>query len=316
MINGLIADIGGTNARFALVDGGTVHDELVLKCADHASFAAGVRAYVDMKAGGKMPRHASISIAAAVGSDRIALVNNENWSFSINETKRTLGFDYFSVMNDFKAIALSVPHLPANEVRKVGRGEAVARAPIGVIGPGTGLGAASLVWDGNHYLAVPGEGGHMSMPAKTQREFDIFNVYLKKYTHVSAERVCSGKGLVNLYNAIIEVDGLDLSELPAEEISRKGAAGDCKACAESLDLMMGFLGTAAGNLALTVGAFGGVYIAGGVVPKLGSWFDSSRFRHEFEAKGRLKDYMTGIPTFVILNELCALTGLRADLMAA
>jgi glucokinase len=173
-----------------------------------------------------------------------------------------------------------------------------------------------MIWDGKKYRAVPGEGGHVTMASVNKREFDIFQQLLKdKYSHVSAERVCSGKGLVNIYNALRAIDGRnDLPELTPEEISSAALKGSCGLCKESLDLMMAFLGRVAGNLALTLGAHGGVYIAGGIVGQLGDYFDKSAFLAEFHAKGRFKDYLKAVPIRVIQHPFPAFVGLQADIV--
>ncbi len=312
---GLIADIGATNARFALADTKGVSEQTILQCADYPGIAEAVQDYLG-RIGNPPVRHASVAIAGPIKKDRFEMTNHL-WSFSISETRQRLGLDTFHLMNDFEAIALAVPHLKAGQdYRQVGDGAPAENAPIGVIGPGTGLGVGSLFWQGGRYHAVPGEGGHVTMPAKTQRDLDIFQWLLgSKYHHVSAERVCSGKGLVNVYNALRGLDGRDdLPDLEPKEISMRALSGECALCAEALDLMMGFLGTVAGNLALTLGAHGGIYIAGGIALKLGDYFDNSRFRQEFAAKGRFSDYMSGIPTYLITNKFAAFIGLHADLV--
>lgn len=310
---GLIADIGGTSARFAVVDERGYHDELVLNCADYESAIEAVRAYCDQALDGIVPKHASFAVAGAVIGDRPKMVNHL-WDFSISETKNNLGFEQFHVINDFEAVALAVPHLRGDDVHQLGGGQVQEKAPIGVIGPGTGLGVASLFWHGSNYQAVAGEGGHVTMPALTQREFDIFAALRSKYSHVSAERVCSGKGLVNIYNTMRILDGrTDLSDKTPKDISKAALDQSCDICVEALDLMMGFLGTIAGNLALTLGAHGGIYIGGGIIEKLGDHFLESRFRDSFEKKGRLHDYLAPIPTFVIRHDYPAFVGLQADL---
>jgi glucokinase len=220
-------------------------------------------------------------------------------------------------MNDFKAVALPVPHLKGADLHAIGGGAAVPRGPIGIVGPGTGLGVASLVWDGRKYVAVPGEGGHVTMPARTLREFDLFRVLIdQKYSHISAERVCSGKGLVNVYNALRILDGRpDLPDRTPEEIGAAAIDGSCALCAEAKQLMTSFLGRVAGNLALTLGAHGGIYIAGGIVGRWGAHFDEALFRGEFESKGRFRDYMAAIPTLLIRHEFPAFVGLHADLLS-
>lgn len=316
-IPGLIADIGGTNARFALADAQGYHDEVVLKIEDYQGPAEAVEAYLAKIQPPRRPIRAAIAIAGPVLSDRFEAVNIP-WKFSVSQIGAALGFEQFQFFNDFQAIAMGVPHLKPSDLRQIGEGAAQPHAPIGVIGPGTGLGVATLVWNGDRYIAIPGEGGHVTMPATTQREFDIFRTLHYKYRHVSAERVCSGKGLVNIYNAIRILDGRgdDLPDRTAEEISTLAIEKKCEVCEECLDLMIGFLGHRAGNLALTLGTFGGIYIAGGIIKKLGEYFYTSRFRKEFLAKGRMRDYLSPMPTFVVQHPYPAFAGLYAEIARA
>ncbi len=311
---GLIGDIGGTNARFALADGAGIREEKTLKCADYEGLSDAVRFYLEeLGYNGKIEK-ALFCVAGPVKGDRFEMTNLP-WAFSVEETRKTLGFEALKLLNDFEALALGVPHLKPGEFRQVSGGTAQEHAPIGVTGPGTGLGMASLFWDGAGYRAAPGEGGHVTMPARTQREFDIFAVLRAKYRHVSAERVCSGKGLVNVYNALRSLDGLeDQPDRTPEAISAAALDKSCPLCVEALDLMMGFLGTVAGNLALTIGAQGGIYLVGSILNPLGTYFDYSRFREEFERKGRFEDYLQAIPTYVIAHEYPAFLGLYHELM--
>lgn len=307
---GLIADIGATNARFALTDERGIYEPRVLQCADYPGIVEATRAYLEGLKGEK-PTRAAFAIAGPISGDFFEMTNHL-WRFSIEETRRALGLDDFALLNDFKAIALGVPHLAPSDIRQVGGHQTPQpNGTIGILGPGTGLGVASLFWDGRQYRANPGEGGHVTMPAKTQREFDIFRTLRYKYRHVSAERVCSGKGLINIYNAIRILDGHEnLPDRTPEDISECAIAGTCPVCVESLDKMMGFLGTVAGDLALSLGASGGIYIAGGIPIKLGEYFMNSRFRAEFEAKGRFDDYLKPIPTYLITHPHIAFVGLQ------
>lgn len=307
----LIADIGATNARFALADTNGVYDQKILKCEDYPTIVDAAKTYLD-GLNGKTPKRAAFAIAGPVSGDYFQMTNH-HWKFSINETKLDLGLDQFELMNDFKAIALGVPHLKPEDIKQIGGDQrAVHAAPIGVIGPGTGLGVASLVWGGSSYIAVPGEGGHVTMAAKTQREFDIFRTLRYKYHHISAERVCSGKGLVNIYNAIKILDGHEsLPDRTPEQIAECALNKTCPVCEESLEKMLAFLGTVAGNLAVTLGAAGGIYIAGGIPAKLGEYFFNSRFRKEFEAKGRYEGYLKPIPTYLITHPNIAFVGLQS-----
>ncbi len=312
----LIADIGATNARFAMADDKGVYDQKVLQCAEYPTIVDAVKTYLDALKG-QSPKRAAFAVAGPVVGDEFQMTNH-HWKFSIRETQNTLGLNSFELMNDFKAIAMGVPHLKAEDIKHVGGNKAgEPQGTIGIVGPGTGLGVASLFWDGAKYRPNPGEGGHITMPAKTQREFDIFRTLRYKYHHISAERVCSGKGLVNIYNAIRILDGReDLPERTPEQIAECALNKSCSVCEESLDKMMSFLGTVAGDLAVTLGASGGIYIAGGIPMKLGEYFFNSRFRKEFEAKGRYESYLKPIPTFLITHPNIAFVGLQSAVTGA
>ncbi len=311
---GLIADIGGTNARFALADKDGYYEECVFPCADFEGPAGAVEAYLEEVKPEERPRSCSFAIAGPVQGD-VFFTTNMPWTFSISDLRRELQFESLALYNDFEAVAMCIPHLKEGDFHPVGGAQARPHGPIGVLGPGTGLGVASLFSDGRQYHAVPGEGGHVTIPSKTQREFDVVMHLYHKYRHVSAERVCSGKGLVNVYDALRAIDGRDdLPDRAPREISQAAQDGSCEISAEALDMMVGFLGRVAGNLALTLGAYGGIYIAGGIVLKLGDQFDEARFREEFEAKGRFEEYMKAIPTFVISHPFPAFLGLQAHMM--
>lgn len=326
-IPGLIADIGGTNARFALADEHGFTQEKVLQCADYHGLAEAAQEYLKGIEGPR-PVRAAFAIAGPVKGD-IFKMTNHVWKFSIEETRLALGLQSFDLLNDFKAVALGIPHLGAEFIQQVGGNhQREEGGAIGIIGPGTGLGVASLTWDGQRYIPNPGEGGHVTMAAKTQREFDIIQKVKElgpivgideeppgPYSHVSAERVCSGKGLEKIYRAICHLDGrTDLAQRTAGEISKAAIDGSCDVSVESLDKMLGFLGTVAGDLALTVGTKGGVYIAGGIPLKLGDHFFSSRFRSEFDDKGRMRDFVKDIPTYLITHKFIALVGLQHHLL--
>ncbi len=305
----LIADIGATNARFALADKNGFYEQKILPCANFPGIVDAAKAYLGgVKA---TPKKAAFAIAGPVSGDYFEMTNHV-WAFSIKETQKALGLDDFALINDFEAIALGIPHLTPEDFTQIGGQQcAQPQGTIGVIGPGTGLGVASLFWDGVQYRANAGEGGHVTIPAKTQREFDLVRTLRYTYSHVSAERVCSGKGLVNIYNAIRIVDGRDdAPDLTPEEIAGHAMNKTCPMCEETLDKMMGFLGNIAGNLALTLGAKGGVYIAGGIPAKLGAYFFESRFLAEFEAKGRAGEYLKPIPTYLITHPYTAFVGLQ------
>lgn len=306
----IIADIGGTNARFALVnDNAVISNVEVLPCADYASPAEAAQTY--LKRIGAKPEAGAFAVATALdGTDSVAMTNHV-WAFSINKTCADIGLKRLKVINDFAALANAVPYLTDADKYQVGGGEVRSGMPIAIIGPGTGLGVAGIVFADGKPVVIPTEGGHVTMPSGTPREFELFEwLRNSKYHHISAERVISGKGLVNLYNAVCGVDGLSLPERTPAEISKAGIDGSCKACAEVVDLFCHFLGVAAGNLALSMGAGGGLYIAGGIVPQLGDYFKTSRFRESYLSKGRFREYLERIPTFVITHPYPGLEGLK------
>jgi glucokinase len=307
---GLIADIGGTNARFAIVNKkGEMENIEVLPCLDYPSLTDAAKAY--LKKYNRTAERAVLAVAAPILGDEIKMINH-TWVMSKKKIQQDMNLKDLRVINDFTAIAHGVPFLAANDYYQIGGGAAQKGAPIGIIGPGTGLGVAAVIFDEmGRPLPITTEGGHVTMCANTQREWDIIaELKREKYTHVSAERLVSGKGIVNLYNAICTLDNITPIESDPSEITKAGLNRTCPACIETLDLFADFLGTLAGNVALSMGAFGGVYIAGGIVTKLGDWFKTSRFRESFMAKGRYRDYLSRIPTYVITHPYPGFVGLK------
>lgn len=310
----LIADIGGTNARFALLIDGDIHHKLTLKGADYPDFVSAYNDYLS-KIGHPNVKEAAIAIANPIDGDRIKMTNHA-WSFSIEESRLTLQLDQLTFKNDFAALALSIPFLKPSDLHQLGGGsggEIKPKSPIAVIGPGTGLGVSGLIQVGkNQWLPIVGEGGHVSFSPTNKRERDILDWCWERYPHVSAERLISGRGLQTIYQAICYLNGVDehlLKTLSPKQISEKALNNMDKNCEEALDLFCGLLGTVAGNLALTLGAKGGVYIGGGIIPKLGGFFENSSFRQKFEAKGRFTEYLKEIPVFVIHAKHPALIGI-------
>lgn len=305
----LIGDVGGTNARFALVRGDQqpLEHELTLPTAKFENLATALQEYLQ-RVGSPEVHRACIAIANPITGDWLRMTNS-HWSFSVEQTRLQLGFTQLRVLNDWEAMAMSGPVLTSADLVQIGPGDPQEGAPKGFIGPGTGLGVASLVrsQDGQ-WVACAGEGGHVTLAPTCKREIEILGVLLNTYSHVSVERVVSGMGLENIYKAICELEGLEAEPLTAADITTRALKADDILCEESLDRMCRFLGAAAGNLALTLGALGGVYLGGGIVGKLGDYFRYSGFREAFESKGRFKSYMQGIPTYVIRANQPALLG--------
>lgn len=306
----LIADIGGTNVRFALVgaDGVPTHTT-PMRCADFKGPAEAAKAFLAAVAPRSSVDRAAFAVASPVTGDRIDLTNSA-WNFSVEMVRRDLGLDRLDVVNDFTAVALSIPHLTEGDLLKVGGGEPAADAAIAVLGPGTGLGVSTLVpVGGGRYVPLPGEGGHVTMAATDEREAALLAILRKRFGHVSAERVLSGPGLVNLYEALATFRDAAITYTSPDAISQRGLDNSCPICREALDTFFGMLGSVAGNLALSVGARGGVYIAGGILPRMKAEFAQSGFRSRFEDKGRFNAYLAPIPTWLITHPQPAFAGL-------
>jgi len=311
----LLADVGGTNARFALERApGRCEEVQVLACDDHASFADAMRAYLAspaVQATGPV-RHAAVAIANPVDGDQIRMTNH-HWQFSIEAVRREIGLETLLVVNDFYALARSLPHLPESGKVQVGGGVARAGAPLGLLGAGTGLGVSGLIPAGGNWTALNSEGGHVTFAPANELEVAILQYAWREFEHVSAERFLSGAGVELIYRALAHVQGKVSENLSAPEISRRALAGECALSDQVVDVFCGMLGCAAGNLAVTLGAQGGVYIGGGIVPRLGERFASSPFRQRFEQKGRFASYLAQVPTYVITAEYPAFLGVSAVL---
>jgi glucokinase len=313
---GLVADIGGTNARFAWLDGHAkrVSHIQTLGVAEHGSLAAAARHYLGslLPAFGPQvlqPQRASLAVATAVAGDRVDFTNS-HWAFSRQELAHTLGLQQLIVLNDFEALALSLPRLQAHQWRAVGPQPAPVAGPLAVVGPGTGLGVAGVMPTARGWVAVPGEGGHATLAAGTDFEAQVLAQIRRRYVHVSAERLLSGIGLPNLYRAVAEVMGQPHpgEDVAAEQVVTQGLSRVNPTAVRTLEVFCEMLGAFAGNVALTLGARGGLYIGGGIVPRLGDFFAQSGFRQRFEAKGRLGAYLQDIPTLLITDTLAALEG--------
>jgi glucokinase len=307
----LIADIGGTNARFALIENGQPRNEQVLACADYPDLIAATEQYlssVGAIAGTHRPLAAALAIAGPITGDIVRMTNHV-WQFSAAQTRQRLGLRRLIILNDFTALAMAVRHLPQGELRQIGGGRATPNMPMAVIGPGTGLGVSGLIPTNEHWIPLQGEGGHVTLSVMNEREMAVFTQLHQRFSHVSAERVLSGPGLVNLYDALCALEGVVPDVLAPRDVARRAKEASCRICLEAVSMFCALLGTMAGNLVLTLGAVGGVYIGGGVVPSLGALFTSSHFRDRFEDKGRYADYLAAVPTYVIHSALPAFTGL-------
>ncbi|MBV2263422.1 MAG: glucokinase [Thauera sp.] len=309
----LVADIGGTNARFALIEAPDAAPTRLrtLRCAEHAGPEAALRAWLE-DTGTAVPDFAAFGIATPIDGDAVAMTNHP-WRFSVGALRAALGLRRLTVVNDFTALALSLPALGDGDLLSVGGGEPRAGAARALIGAGTGLGVSGLLPAPGGWVPLQGEGGHVTLPATNAREAAVVAWLGARHGHVSAERVLSGPGLVSLHEALRALDGLPHVERTPAEITEQALAGGCHHCVEALELFCALLGTVAGDLVLTLGARGGLYIGGGIVPRLGDFFLRSAFRVRFVAKGRFRAWLEQVPSWVIVAPHAALTGASAAL---
>nr|WP_113864595.1 glucokinase [Brenneria salicis]NMN92165.1 glucokinase [Brenneria salicis ATCC 15712 = DSM 30166]RBP67499.1 glucokinase [Brenneria salicis ATCC 15712 = DSM 30166]RLM32512.1 glucokinase [Brenneria salicis ATCC 15712 = DSM 30166] len=308
----LIGDVGGTNTRLALCDRttGELSQTATYSGLNFPSLEAAIRDYL-----GKLTvsvQDACIAIACPITGDWVAMTNH-SWAFSIEEMRASLGLRHFEVINDFTAVSMAVPVMDKAHLLQLGGGEPVPGKPIAVYGAGTGLGVAHLVYAADRWISLSGEGGHVDFAPNSDEEEAILSIMRKEWGHVSAERLLSGQGLVNIYHAIVLCDERTPGALEPQEVTRRALENSDVDCRRALSLFCVMLGRFGGNLALTLGTFGGVYIAGGIVPRFLEFFKASGFRAAFEDKGRFKDYVRAIPVYLITHEQPGLLGAGAYL---
>ncbi|UCB30338.1 glucokinase [Duffyella gerundensis] len=308
----LVGDVGGTNARLALceVETGTISHIETFSTSDYASLEAVIRYYLESQKQDVID--GCIAIACPITEDWVEMTNHD-WAFSTSKMKANLGFEHLEIINDFTAVSMAIPMLADSDVIQFGGNAAVADKPIAVYGAGTGLGVAHLVHVDKRWVSLPGEGGHVDFAPNNEEEDQILRILRGEMGHVSAERVLSGAGLVNLYRAVVKADKREPENLKPKDVSTRALDDSCIDCRRALSLFCVIMGRFGGNLALTLGTFGGVYIAGGIVPRFLEFFKASGFRAAFEDKGRFKDYVTNIPVYMITHDQPGLLGAGAHL---
>ena len=305
----LLADVGGTNVRFAVLVDGTIGPIVHLAVADYARFDEALAAYLAREKDRGQIRSALFAVAGVVQGERCPLTNNP-WVVDASELRASFGFAEVRLINDFEAVAWSLPNLARTDLRQLGGGPPRPGAPMLAIGPGTGLGVALYVPNGKGRV-LKSEGGHTTLPSGSPREDAIIALLRDRFGHVSAERVVSGPGLINLYRTIAALDGVSVPERRSSEISRAAIDGTCPVSRAALDIFCAVLGEVAGNFALALGAQGGVFLGGGIVPHMRDYLPGSQFRARFDAKGRMSAYVQAIPVYLILYDDPAFIGLRS-----
>ncbi len=309
----LVADLGGTHARFAWAQSPNQSPlfAMTLKVAEFDSPLMAAQHYLTqlgLRLGEQYlsPREAVFAVAAPLRGDHVTFTNS-NWTFSGEALRRALNLERFLALNDFEALAYSLPHLKPHQLRSWGASSSRAPGNLAVLGPGTGLGVAALVKTQTGWQAMPAEGGHASLAPADEFESEIIAQVRRSFGHVSAERLLSGIGLPLLHKTILEITGLASAPVTTEWLVSATLAGDLQA-SETLRHFCALLGGFAGNVALSLGAQGGLYLGGGIVPRLGDFFFASPFRERFEAKGRYRAYLKDIPVAVITDSDAALMG--------
>jgi glucokinase len=305
----LLGDIGATNARFALLTNGSIGPITSFEVARFTQFADAVAAFLKNQGQHSEIDSALVAVAGPVQGDRCVLTNC-SWVVDAREFNQTFGLEA-RIINDFEAVAYSLPSLAAADLAAIGGGRAELAAPMAVLGPGTGLGVACLVPGTGKRLVIPSEGGHATLAGANNREDEIIKQLRNRFGHVSAERLVSGDGLENIHQATIELARIVLEPRSAADITQRALNGDCQIAHDALTTFCAFLGSFAGNAALMFGARGGVYIAGGISPRIVNFLRQSEFRDRFEAKGRLRAYLEAVPTWVIVHPAAAFLGLKS-----
>lgn len=304
----LVADVGGTNTRLAVYD--TEHDEFRHVARFTNSEYASLAAVIDSWRGAlneALPTTACLAIAAPPGDDVVTMFNI-GWSFSCRDLATQFGFDRLHCINDFQANAYALPHLDATEVQPLYVGGSPANSCLATVGPGTGLGGATLRRLGERTVAVAAEPGHMSLSPASSLELDIFRHLLRGHSNIYAELLVSGAGLARLYQAICELAGDAPQQLTPAEVSARALDGSDKHCLQALQVFCALLGSVCGDFLLANGCYGGLYLAGGIVPQLGSFLQDSDFLHRLQDKGAMAGQLRETPVYVIVTDHPGLKG--------
>lgn len=308
----LVSDIGGTNARFAIEVSPYKYDHIkVLQCNDYPTMADAINMYLISTNYKSKIKHAALAVPSPIIDNTLFMVNSPWHLSSMSQVQKDANLDSLIFLNDFHALALSIPHIPQENLVKVGGLDPDKTKPICIIGPGTGLGMATLVKHplNEEFFAIPAEGGRSSFVAVTEEEVELWEFCHRRFHHVSMERLLSGPGLQLIYEALCNIKKIDIDGIPTPgEITERGVNNTCFICKQTVDHFCRILGTAASNLACITSSFGGVYIGGGIVPKILDYFLKSDFRSRFEDKGRYRSYLEKMPIYVIVHDYPAMLG--------
>ncbi|MWP61663.1 glucokinase [Gilliamella sp. Pas-s25] len=304
----LVTDIGGTNARFALYDLATNELSAITKIliSKNDILLTLIKDYLASQS--VTVEMACIAIACPIDDEDVINMTNNDLSFSRSELIQALNLIKLEVINDFTAVSMSIPQLSKKDLIKIGGDEPNLNYPIAIYGAGTGLGVSHLIKIKQHWISLSGEGGHTELPMTSEDEDRILAQLRKKFGRVSTERFLSGNGIVNIYQALLQINEQPIEALTPDIIVKNALSKSCPLCLQTLTYFCTFMGRFGGNLALTLNTQGGVYIAGGIVPRFIEFFKSSPFREAFEHKGRMSYLVKKIPVYVITHEDPGLLG--------
>lgn len=310
---GLVGDVGGTNARFALVDHNHhVRFPRTFAAKDYGSLSDIIAEYLKTTAGGRHPPRAVIAVAGPVMDGGIEFTNLD-WQVSEIDLVAAFDFEAVTLLNDFAAQALAAPRLSADDLRVIGpKRRGAGECPIVVLGAGTGFGVGAVGRSRHGEVAVATEGGHAAFAPYDEVEVEVWRRLKAKHGRVSIERILSGPGLHDLYGALADIAGRGVDHPDEKAVYAAGEAGDPLA-ASALDRFCAILGGVAGDLVLTYGARGGAYISGGIAPRMFDRLNGGAFRARFEDKGRLADYVHDVPTSLITHPYAAIVGAAREL---
>jgi len=304
----LVADIGGTNSRLALFDAAAQELRSVRSYInrDHRRFEDVVGAWLQALAE-PAPATCCLAVAAPPFGDRVTMLNMD-WSFSLGEMAAQFGFARLRGINDFEANAYALPHLGSRDLITLHAGDAGKGATLATVGPGTGLGGATLRWAAGQPMACASEPGHMGLAPATALELELFRCLQPTFGEVYAELLVSGPGLVRLYQALAAVRGESPLPLSPQDISVRARAGQCDLCTQTLDTFCALLGSVCGDFVLGNGAYGGLYLAGGFLPGMVDFLAASPFKERFRHKGKMAPHLSRVPLHVITCETLGLLG--------
>ncbi|MCI5046340.1 MAG: glucokinase [Aquisalinus sp.] len=305
----LVADIGGTNARFGIsvpADGGwQIEDMQNFRAVDFETVRDAADAYLESV--GVRPKHACFAVAGPVSSDEVTFTNS-HWHLKVDETRSGMALETLHVINDFHALAAGVAYLPEDGFERIRIGAGEPSTPLLVIGPGTGLGQAFVVPSKNGQIVVPTEGGHVAFAPRTDAEIEVMKFIAREHPRVSIERILSGRGLVNIHRALCVMSDTPRASLQADEITRAALTGEYPIAVQAVSMFCEVLGSVVGDAVLASGARQGVVLGGGILPKIKDFFIASAFVDRFLDKGRMRTYLEAIPVRLIMQDGAALYG--------